>query len=163
MTSDIRFLHRENAVFASSPGGMLSLRVDDETYPVVYLHCSFPHSDPERYISVRLPDDKEVGMIRSLSDFGGQTAELLREHIRIRYFAPAILSIKSIREEFGYSFWEAETTAGTCRFTVRSGGGNVKTVTDKKLLITDVSGNRFVIEDIGKLSDREYRMVEMCM
>lgn len=159
----IRYLTATNCVFVKTAGQMLSLTVDGEEHPVVYLHCSFPHTNRTVYISARTVENKEVGMIKSLDDFPQDTVKLLEEQIRIRYFAPEITKVVKIREEFGYSYWETETNSGFCRFTVRSGGGNVKLVTQNRLLISDVDGNRFVIPDLDALPDKEYRMVEMCM
>lgn len=159
----IHYLTKENAIFSRTPGGMLALRSGGEEHQPVYLHCSFPHTDRRRWISVRTADGNEIGMIASLDDFPRDTADLLDEFIRLRYYAPVITKVVRIREEFGYSYWETETTAGTCRFTVRSGGGQIKAVGAAKLLITDVDGNRFVIEDVNRLSEKEYRMVEMCL
>ncbi len=158
----IRYLTAGEAVFARTAGGLLSVKTGEASFPVVYLHCSFPHSNRRVYISVRTADNQEVGMIRSLDDFPEETTALLEEHTRIRYFAPSITRIVNIREEFGYTYWETETTAGPCRFTVRS-GGHVKIVADVKLLVLDVDGNRFMIEDVSRLSDREYKLVEMCL
>lgn len=159
----IRYLTTANSVFTKTAGQMLSLKVDGEEHPVVYLHCSFPHTNKTVYISARTVENKEIGMIKSLDDFPQDTAKLLEEQIRIRYFAPEITKVVKIKEEFGYSYWETETSSGFCRFTVRSGGGNVKLVTQNRLLISDVDGNRFVIPDLEALSDKEYKMVEMCM
>lgn len=159
----IRFLTPQNASFRKTEGRMLNVTVDGEETPNVYVHCSFPHTDKRIYLSIRTFENKEIGMIRSLDDFPPETAALLEEQVQIRYFAPEIVKVIKIREEFGYSYWETETTSGICRFTVRSGGSNVKLVSETRLLVLDVDGNRFVIPDIDALSDKEYRMVEMCM
>lgn len=159
----IQYLSPDNTVFKKTPGNMLSVKVGEEEHPIVYVHCSFPHTNKRIYLSVRTIENKEVGMIRSLDDFPKDVADLLEEQVHIRYFAPEITNVIQVKQEFGYSYWEAETTAGLCRFTVRDGGGNAKLVSDKRLLITDVDGNRFIIADLERLSDREYRMVEMCM
>lgn len=159
----IEFLTPENTVFTETKGNMLSVSTAKGEHPVVYLHCSFPHTNNRIYISVRTPENKEVGIIKSLDQFAGETAALLEKHIKLRYFAPVIKEITRIKEEYGYSYWETETDVGCCRFTVRGGSGNVKQVSDKKLLITDVDGNRFIVQDVEKLSEKEYRMVEMCM
>lgn len=156
---EIIYLTPDNAVFEETEGKLLSVRIKEEHHPVVYLHCSFPHSKKEEYISIRTIDNKEVGMIRTLSEFPKQTAELLRKHMGFRYFAPTVKRILEIKEEFGYTFWNVETTAGACRFTVGR-GQNIRSVTAQKLMITDVDGNRFIIEDLEALSDKEYRMVE---
>lgn len=159
----IRYLTPRDTVFVKTPGNMLSVTVEGAEHPVVYVHCSFPHTDKRIYLSIRTIDNKEIGMIRSLDDFPQHTADLLEEQIAIRYFAPEITKVIKIREEFGYSYWEAETTAGLCRFTVRGGGGQVKLVGESRLLVSDVDGNRFIIPDLQRLSEKEYRMVEMCM
>jgi len=160
--AQLRYLEASQTTFTETEGKLLSMQVNDEVYPIVYLHCSFPHTDRRSYISVRTIENKELGMIRTLHNYSEETVALLEKHIQLRYFAPAITKVIQIKEEFGYSYWEAETTAGRCRFTVRRGGGNVQQVTSRKLLVTDVDGNRFIIEDTDQLSEKEYRMVEMC-
>jgi hypothetical protein len=162
VAASMNYLTADNTVFTKTEGQMLMVQVNDEKYPAVYLHCSFPHTNRREYISVRTSENKEIGIIKSLDeDFPKHTVSLLEEQIKMRYFAPEITKLIGIKEEFGYSYWETETVSGSVRFTVRSGGGNVKLVTDRKLLIIDVYGNRFVIEDIKHLSEKEYRLVEM--
>ena len=159
----IHYLTQENASFFRTPGGLLGVTSGGAEHQPVYLHCSFPHTAGRQWISVRTADGAEIGMIASIDDFPAETARLLEEFIRLRYYAPVITKVVRIREEFGYSYWETETTAGPCRFTVRSGGGQIKAAGAARLLITDVDGNRFVIEDVNRLSEKEYRMVEMCL
>lgn len=159
----IHYLTEDNATFHKTEGRMLSVTVGEKTHPVVYVHCSFPHTNRRMYLSIRTVENKEIGMIHSLEDFTEETAQLLEEQLQIRYFTPEISRLINVKEEFGYSYWEAETTGGLCRFTVRGGGGNAKLVTPDRLLVTDVDGNRFVIPNINKLTDKEYRMVELCM
>lgn len=159
----INYLTPESASFRKTEGRMLAVTVDGIEHQAVYVHCSFPHTDKRIYLSIRTFENKEIGMIRSLDDFPKETADLLEEQVTIRYFAPEITKVVKIKEEFGYSYWETETTAGICRFTVRSGGGHVKLVSENRLLVSDVDGNRFIIPHLDRLSDKEYRMVEMCM
>lgn len=160
---DIIYVTPDNATFEVTPGRMMNVTVNGEEHQNVFLHCSFPHTDRSIYISIRTGENKEIGMIKSLDQFPDDVVRLLEEQINIRYFAPEILEVVKITEEFGYSYWETETTSGYCRFTVRSGGGNLKFVTETRLLILDVDGNRFIIPDIDQLSSKEYRMVEMCL
>lgn len=162
----INYLDERQTTFRRTSGKLLAVTIDGVTHDHVYLHCSFPHTDKRKYISVRKGEKgeyEEIGIIRSIDDFPPEVTALLEEQIRIRYFAPEITQVVHIREEFGYSYWETETTAGYCRFTVRSGGNNLKLVSEHRLLILDVDGNRFIIPDLDQLSAKEYRMVEMCM
>lgn len=161
--ADLLYLTRANAQFFKTPGNMLAAKVQGELHPVVYVHCSFPHTGKRSYLSIRTAENKEIGIIQSLDDFPEDIVQLLEEQLQVRYFTPEISKVISVKEEFGYSYWEASTSAGLCRFTVRGGGGNAKLVTPSRLLVTDVDGNRFAIPDINKLTDKEYRMVEMSM
>ncbi|WP_438432837.1 DUF1854 domain-containing protein [Gorillibacterium sp. sgz500922] len=161
--AQIVYLTPENAEFKETTGQMLAATVGGEVHPVVFLHCSFPHTNKRLYISIRTIENKEIGIIKSLDDFPNEIVRLLEKHIQLRYFAPEITKVSTIKEEYGYSYWDTQTTAGACRFTVQSGGSNVKMVSSQALLITDVDGNRFIIPHIDQLSDKEYRMVEMCM
>ncbi|CAG7643000.1 DUF1854 domain-containing protein [Paenibacillus allorhizosphaerae] len=161
--AQIRYMTPANTKFDITEGRMLNVTIDGVQTDSVYVHCSFPHTNKRIYLSIRTFENKEIGMIRSLDEFPPDVAVLLEEQVRVRYFAPEITRVIKIKDEFGYSYWETETTSGICRFTVRSGGSNAKLVGENRLLVTDVDGNRFVIPDLEKLSDKEYRMVEMCM
>lgn len=99
-------------------------------------------------------------MIRYLDVFPQSTASIIERQLKIRYFTPEITKVIAVSEEFGYSYWEVETTAGRSRFTVRNGSGSVKFAAENRLLIIDVDGNRFVIPHVDQLSDKEYRMIE---
>lgn len=160
---DFTALGPDNAVFTQTDGRLLSLRAGGNDYPHVELYASFPHTDPGRYISVREPgpDGKEIGMIENIAAFGEQTQALLHRFLSIRYFEPQILKIHSVRDEFGYSFWDVDTDCGGCRFVVRRGGKNVRSLKSGKVVIADVDGNRFAIPDVGRLSEKELRQIEI--
>lgn len=159
----INFLTDDNTTFIKTAGNMLNVIVDGTEYDSVYVHCSFPHTDKRIYLSIRTHDNKEIGMIRTLDSLSAEAVSLLEEQIGIRYFAPEITKVNKVQEEFGYTYWDTETTSGTCRFTVRGGGNNVKFVNEHRILVLDVDGNRFVIPDVHKMTDKEYRMIEICM
>ncbi len=150
-----------NAVFEETKGHMLNVKVENKLFERVLIHSSFPHTAPTKYISVRTDENKEVGLIEDIEIFGDEQKELILKQIKLRYFAPEITKIISVKDEFGYTYWAVETTSGECRFTVRNGGGNIIHPTGNKYLITDVDGNRFVISDITKLPPKEYKMIDI--
>lgn len=161
--ADFTLLCPDNAVFAQTEGHLLSLRTGGNDYPHVELYASFPHTDPGHYLSVREPgpDGKEIGLIEDIAAFGEKAQALLRHFLSIRYFEPQIRKIHGVRDEFGYSFWDVETDCGICRFVVRRGGKNVRALKSGKVVITDVDGNRFAIPDVGRLSEKELRQIEI--
>ncbi|GIO32602.1 MULTISPECIES: DUF1854 domain-containing protein [Paenibacillus] len=161
--AQIRYLSPADAAFTRTEGHMLNVNIGGQVHSGVYIQCSFPHTNKRIYLSVRTAENEEIGMIRSLDEFPDETQKLLEEQIQLRYFAPEITKVLSVKEEFGYSYWETETTSGLCRFTVRGGGGNIKLMTPNRLLVVDVDGNRFIVPELDRLSDKEYRMIEVCM
>ena len=158
--TQVREITPENSRFEETPGRMLDVTVDGDLYERVQVHASFPHTDPSHYISIRTSENKEVGMIRDLAAFSQEQAALIDWQMKVRYFAPEIVHIVSVKEEFGYTYVVAETTAGECRFTFRGSGGIIHP-TENKYLITDVDGNRFVIPDVTKLPPRDYKLIDI--
>ncbi|MDD4774094.1 MAG: DUF1854 domain-containing protein, partial [Eubacteriales bacterium] len=116
-------LNPKNARFFRSKGNLISLELnaegkETEVFERVVILRSFPVTNPDEFLSVREPDakkkgrGKEIGMIRRMSDFDEATTMLFLEELDRRYFSPQILRIISAKEKFGYSYWDAETTAG---------------------------------------------------
>lgn len=163
MKSLVTYIQGDAAAFRKTDGGLLAFAIDGKEHEPVFVHAAFPHTMPRSYLSIVTKEGNELGVIASLDDVDRATAALLEEQLLLRYHTPVITKVVQVKEEFGYAYWEAETTAGLCRFTTRGNGISAKLVTEQRLLIQDVNGNRFVIPDIGELTDKEYRLVEMCM
>lgn len=164
----IKPITRENAVFTRTSGGFVQLRLilpdgETKTYARVAVHRCFPHSDPDHYISIREPegDGREIGLIEDLNALSEDTRDMLREQMALRYFSPKITRVHSIKEEYGYSYWDVETDRGACRFTVRMGGGSVYPIGANRYLVTDLDGNRFEIPDLYKLTPREIKQLDL--
>jgi hypothetical protein len=157
----LKYLDPENSTFIRTEGGFLSLHVEpDRNYPRVNLFRSFPFTAERTYISVREPEGEEVGIIRNLDDFPREVVALLDEEIDRRYFLPLIEKINSIKEEFGYSYWDVETNSGSRRFTIKRDQNSLIPVRGNRLLVIDVDGNRFEISDYKKLDAKSYRTIE---
>lgn len=161
VSTSVNLLTPQNAVFTETPGGMLNAEVDGYLFERAQVHRSFPHSDPDRYISVRTRENKEIGLIEDLALFPAEQRELLEKQIKLRYFCPNILHVLSVKDEHGFTCWTTETDCGECRFTVRAGGGSVIHPTDNKYILTDVDGNRFILPDVTALPVKEYRMIDI--
>ena len=99
-------------------------------------------------------------MIASLDDFPPKTARLLEEELNRRYFTPVIEKVLSVKEEFGYIYWDVLSTAGPVRFTVKSSENNIVSLTNDKLLIIDVDGNRFELPDYQNTNAQHLKIIE---
>lgn len=159
--ADIRFLDAADCEFSKTEGGFLALKLsEEEQYPRVSLMKAFPFTRERGYISIRNVEGKEIGMIRDMDAFPPEVVEMMEYEIHRRYFSPVITSIRSIKDEFGYCYWDVVTEAGPCRFTSRSGHNNIVAITEQRLMVIDVDGNRFEIPDYSTLDAKSMRIIE---
>lgn len=160
----IRFIEPQYAVFSKTEGGFLKLHImPGEDYARVNLYYIFPFSAENGYISVRNQEGKEIGIIKSIEDYTESTKELLLNELHRRYFTPSIQRIISIKEEFGYYYWDVVTDAGQKKFALRREQHGIISITEKRVLITDVDGNRFEILDCGSLEPKFVKILEMLL
>lgn len=161
-----------NAVFSRSGGDLISLEIindknEKETFERVVILRSFPVTNPDEFLSVREPDSKkqgrgkEIGMIRRLSDFDEATRALFAEELDRRYFTPEIKKISSVKDKFGYLYWDVVTTAGNVTFVLNNPFSNIRVLEDGRIMINDIDGNVFEILDPAKLDSASLKKIEI--
>jgi len=160
---ELRYLTKENAKFERTPGGFVKLTYKDKTYDRVGVYRTFPVTMPEEFISIREADEKarEIGVIEKLSELSPEQAKMLKEQLDLRYFTPEITKIFDIKTEYGYGYFHVMTTYGECRFTIHNGGSSVVSLTDTRIVINDLDGNRFEVPDIMKLTVAERKKLDL--
>jgi hypothetical protein len=160
----LRFITRDNAVFERTEGGFVSMKTEEEFYPRIQVYHAFPFTDPNSYISIREPDEKakEIGIIKDFrKDISKESREMLEEQLRLRYFTPVIEKIINIKDEYGFAYFDVLTDHGACRFTIHMGGSSVVNLSDTRLMITDLDGNRFEIPDVTRLTPPELKKLDL--
>lgn len=159
----LRYLTPETAAFARTAGGFVSLQLGEESYPRVQVVRMFPFSEPEKYVSIRTAEEtsKEIGVIENLGTFPEEVREMLEEQLELRYFTPVITKIYSIKDEYGYAYFDVETDRGRCRFVIHMGGNAVVHLSDVRILISDIDENRFEIPDVTKLTVKEQKRLDL--
>jgi len=160
---ELRYLTKENARFERTPGGFVKLTYKDETYDRISVYRTFPVTMPEEFISIREANEKarEIGVIEKLSALDPEQAKMLKEQLDLRYFTPEITKIFDIKTEYGYGYFHVMTTYGECRFTIHNGGSSVTSLTDTRVVINDLDGNRFEVPDIMKLTVAERKKLDL--
>lgn len=160
---ELRYLTKENAKFERTPGGFVKLTYKDKTYDRVGVYRIFPVTQPEEFISIREADEKarEIGVVEKLSALDSEQAKMLKEQLDLRYFTPEITRIFDIKTEYGYGYFHVMTTYGECRFTIHNGGSSVISLTDTRIVINDLDGNRFEVPDITKLTTNERKKLDL--
>lgn len=162
----------DNACFCESEGGLISMTLTKadgtkEVFERVVPVRAFPVTEPECFISIREPDTKdvgkgaEIGLIESLADFDEKSAELIRKELNKRYFTPEIQKIYSIKEQFGFLYFEVLTSAGKSSFVMNNPSSNIRVLEDKRSLIYDIDGNCFEIPEISKMDKASFKKIEI--
>ncbi|MBR5514836.1 MAG: DUF1854 domain-containing protein [Clostridia bacterium] len=154
----------ENASFGFKNGFLcLSFNGEgSEEYNRVFLHRVFPFELLWEYISVLDADNKEIGLIYNISDFDDRTKEMLKKELERKYYSPVIRSVDSLKERYGFSYWSATTTEGRkIEFTIQDTFRHVTRIGEDKCIISDVDGNRFIIESLSALDKKSYRRIEL--
>ena len=115
---------------------------DGETeHERVWLHRVFPFDLSEEFISVQTKDGEELGIIRRLSDFSDDVADILREELARKYFVPKIKRIISLKERRGFSYWRVETDIGEMEMSLQ----------DTYRSITRIGGDRACHWLVGRI------------
>lgn len=162
----------ENAKFRRSGGNLISLDItndkgEPESFERVVILRSFPVTNPDEFLSVREPDSKkqgrgkEIGMIRHMSDFDEETQKLFAEELDRRYFTPELKKINSVKDKFGYLYWDVVTTAGNVTFVLNNPFSNIRILEDGRILINDIDGNVFQITDPKQLDSASLKKIEI--
>jgi len=158
--TNINYLDPNEAVFATTEGGLLSLQLGDKYYGKVDLYQAFPFSLEYQYISVRDEKGEEIGIIRDLTEFPPQSQKAIRTELSWRYYAPRITRVLDLKDEFGHLYWDVETDHGFRKFVTRAREEGINPIADWRLLIIDMTGNRYEIEDYRRLDAKSLRFLE---
>jgi len=158
--TDIGLLSSADITISLSPNGFLSAAMGEKEYPRVTLSRALPFSQPEGYISVIDTENKELGIIKHLNDFPDEQKKLMRDALRMRYFSPEIREIRSIKEKMGYLYLDVRIEGGDRVFAVKDFSRNIRSIDAYRIIITDVEGNRYTIENIEILDAKSRNRLE---
>ena len=161
----IEYLNPDNAAFTDK-NGIISMKykpdnADEKEYDRVFLHRSFPNEMADEYISVLDRDNNEIGMIRDISCFDGPTAEILKRELKRKYRIFTITKIMSVKEKYGYSYWNITDETGEREFTVRDTYKSITKITTDRVYVTDIDGNRYEIPSLSSLDRRSAKRIEI--
>ena len=160
---EMHFLTGDNALFYRTDGGFVGLKTKEKEYARVGVYLTFPLTNPEEFISIRESDEKakEIGIVEKISNLPKDQQEMLREQIKLRYLRPVITKVLDIKDEYGFAYWNVITTFGACRFTTQVSRDAVINLTDSRLMVTDIDGNRYEIPDFYRLSVMERKKLDL--
>lgn len=147
-------------------GENLTLTLADGTcYPRVTLRRCFPLSAKRTNIIVRIPESEtqmeyELGMIEDVEELDSGSQEAVARELQLHYFVPTIQRILTIREEFGFLYWQVETDRGPKEFVMRDSIiGSVRQVSPNRWLVIDINQTRYEVRDITVLDNHSQELL----
>jgi hypothetical protein len=119
----------------------------------------FPISQPDSWISIRLPDGTELACIEDPRMLPADVWQLLKEELARREFVPIIRRIVRVSGNSEPCEWQVETDRGPTRFVLKS-EEDVRRIGDHEILILDAHGTRYHIPDLSAVDVKSRRIVE---
>ena len=146
------------------PAWKLRLTIDgDRSYTAVKIVRAAPLSQPDRYVCFLDSKDEEICMVDDLGELGAEVRALVDEELERRYLTSIIEQVRSVRNEFGTSYWDVTTNRGEREFVVQNVAENAQWLGEYRLLLLDVDGNRFEIPDMQRLDKCSLGYVEQVL
>ena len=181
---EIIYFNDENARFYRTPNGFAALEAfippisendlkedngdgEGSKNPIwqdlgrVFFHRAFPFDRPNEFVSVTDKESKEYGIIKNIEDLGQESREIINAELSRKYFCPVISKINSCKERFGYSYWEVESNYGALSFAMHDTFRNIIKVSESRIVLNDVDGNRYELPDVLALDRKSYRKIEL--
>ncbi len=164
LQQSLEFLDPKSVRFFPSPGGYLSMTLEEKTYDRVRLCRALPYYAPDRYISVCHPEEgTEYGMIADLNALPPEQKEAVEAELDKLYYIPVITSIRSAKMKMGFMEFEVVTKDGPLFFRMRDPNRNIRYITptlDRRVQLTDCDGNRYLIPDTETLDKKSLSKID---
>ncbi len=106
-------------------------------------------------------DTQEIGIIKQVADLPAEQAELIRRQLAFRYYAPTTTKVLSIREKMSFVFIKAIFGDVEKEICVSEPSKNMRLTMGDMITITDVTGNRYLIAELEKMSKANRQKIDM--
>jgi hypothetical protein len=120
---------------------------------------AFPWSMPDRFVSIRSSEGKELLLIESMSDLPARQREILSRWLEQHSFVPRITRVHEVDVRFGYQQWRVETDRGPAEFRVQE-REDIRFLHDGRFSVKDADGNVYELKSLTELDEHSRRAVE---
>ena len=119
----------------------------------------FPVSGLTRYVALLNPEGEEVCIISNLDNLFPESREAIVSALNEYYMIPHVLKVLNWQEKHGHHIWTAVTNHGQVDIEITDSTNHVKRLYDDRVLIKDISDNRYEIPDLNKLDAQSLRLI----
>jgi len=147
-------------LFSDGSGKVRLVIEGDRCYLDVKPARAFPFSAPETCLGLLDDKDKVIGLIGGPEDLDMVSRQTLRNALERRYFLPNVTRVLQAKEEFGAVYCDVLTDRGPRHFVAKGMRDTIRHLGNGELLISDVDGNRYRIENWQTLDAPSRRLLE---
>ena len=147
-------------------GENLAFKIDNgKEYQRVTLRRCFPLSGDQIYLVVRTPETElerstEIGIVNDFSNLDAVSQSAVMSELKNHYFVPVIQRINSIREEFGFLYWNVVTDRGEKEFIMRDDiVHSTRSISKDRWLIIDINHARYELRNDGILDRNSKKLM----
>lgn len=137
-----------------SRGGILQAELEGEHYARVKLVRSFPYTMPDRFISVRSADGREIAMIQDVMALAEASLRVVQEELHRNYMIPRVKQILSVKKRGAAWHLQIDTDYGAAALILDNLHENIQPVADSRWMVTDNDGRRFEMHDPDRMDAR---------
>jgi hypothetical protein len=140
-------------------GRLTLVRPGEEEKADVRLRRAFPWSGPDRHISVRDAEGKELLLIDNLQALPESLRQTINSWLGDTSLTPRITSIQHLDVRFGYQQWNVTTDRGPIEFRVQE-REDIRFLPDGRFRIKDADGNVYEMPRVEELDEASRRAIE---
>ena len=119
----------------------------------------FPVNRADEYITLLDSENKEVGIIRAITDLDKDSRQVIRDSLNDFYLVPHITRIISISEKYGTLHWCVDTDRGIKEFDIRNRNTDIRVYDDGRVRVRDSDDNRYIVEDFRNLDAHSKKLL----
>ena len=139
--------------------GKLTLRrPGEEDVADVRIRRAFPWSRPDRFVSIRSSEGKELLLIEDGSSLPAETRTLIEQNLDASAFIPSITRVDSVDVRFGYQQWKVQTDRGPADFRVQE-REDIRFLPDGRFTLKDADGNIYELPRLDALDEHSRKAV----
>ena len=129
--------------------------------PVLVVRA-YPVTAPLQGVGVMDAEGHELAWFERLDQADAELQQCLREALSEREFLPEIQRLKAVSSLVTPSVWTVETDRGEARFMLK-GEEDIRRLTGKTLIVSDVDGVQYLIRDPLGLDRHSRKLLDRFM
>lgn len=143
------------------PQGRVILKRPDEADVVdARIRRAFPWSQPERFVSIRSSEGKELLLVEDLALLPPATRQVIQSQLDKWAFIPTISRVLKVDVRFGFQQWTVQTDRGEIHFRVQE-REDIRFLDNGRFSIKDVDGCLYELPSLTDLDEQSRKAVEV--